>query len=228
MDWRPWMDAFVPALLEAFPGRVAFVGIQGSYGRGEAGPDSDVDLVAVLDGLGEAELAACRALLAGMPFARRACGFFCDRAALAAWPAFDALQLKLDTLPVYGSLEGLLPPTGPEELQEAARVAASALYHAACHTALFDAAPEEALPALQKAAFFALRLAHYRRAGRYVAAKGELLPLLEPGERELLGDGCTLPALMAWAKGAMGAEPGAPGPPRPTNGSADSNGRGRR
>ena len=45
MDWKPWMDAFLPALLEAFPGRVAFVGIQGSYGRGEAGPDSDVDLL---------------------------------------------------------------------------------------------------------------------------------------------------------------------------------------
>ena len=53
MDWKPWMDAFLPALLEAFPGRVAFVGIQGSYSRGEAGPDSDVDLVAVLDELGE-------------------------------------------------------------------------------------------------------------------------------------------------------------------------------
>ena len=25
MDWKPWMDAFLPALLEAFPGRVAFV-----------------------------------------------------------------------------------------------------------------------------------------------------------------------------------------------------------
>lgn len=203
MDWKPWMDAFLPALLEAFPGRVAFVGIQGSYGRGEAGPDSDVDLVVVLDELGEAELAACRALLAQMPFADRACGFFCDRAALAAWPAFDALQLKLDTLPVYGSLEGLLPPMGQEALEQAVRAGASALYHAACHTALFDARPEEAIPALQKAAFFALRLAHYRRTGQYVAARRELLPLLEPGERALLGDGCTLPALMAWAKQEM-------------------------
>ena len=166
MDWKPWMDAFLPALLEAFPGRVAFVGIQGSYGRGEAGPDSDVDLVVVLDELGEAELAACRVLLAQMPFADRACGFFCDRAALAAWPAFDALQLKLDTLPVYGSLEGLLPPMGQEALEQAVRAGASALYHAACHTALFDARPEEAIPALQKAAFFALRLAHYRRTGQ--------------------------------------------------------------
>ena len=174
MDWKPWMDAFLPALLEAFPGRVAFVGIQGSYGRGEAGPDSDVDLVVVLDELGEAELAACRVLLAQMPFADRACGFFCDRAALAAWPAFDALQLKLDTLPVYGSLEGLLPPMGQEALEQAVRAGASALYHA-----------------------------HYRRTGQYVAARRELLPLLEPEERELLGDGCTLPALMAWAKGEM-------------------------
>ena len=165
MDWRPWMDAFLPPLLEALPGRVAFVGIQGSFGRGEAGPESDVDLVVVLDALGAAELAACRGVLEKMPFADRACGFFCDRAALAAWPAFDALQLRLDTLPVYGSLEELLPPMGKETLDEAVRAAASALYHAACHTALFDAQPEAALPALQKAAFFALRLAHCRRSG---------------------------------------------------------------
>ena len=83
------------------------------------------------------------------------------------------------------------------------RAGASALYHAACHTALFDARPEEALPALQKATFFALRLAHLRRTGRYAAARRELFPLLEPEERELLGDGCTLPALMAWARREM-------------------------
>ena len=200
MDWRPWMDAFLPPLLEALPGRVAFVGIQGSFGRGEAGPESDVDLVVVLDALGAAELAACRGVLEKMPFADRACGFFCDRAALAAWPAFDALQLRLDTLPVYGSLEELLPPMGKETLDEAVRAAASALYHAACHTALFDAQPEAALPALQKAAFFALRLAHCRRSGQYTAARQSLLPKLEPEERALLGKDCTLPALMAWAR----------------------------
>ena len=177
MDWRPWMDAFLPPLLEALPGRVAFVGIQGSFGRGEAGPESDVDLVVVLDALGAAEL--------------------------AAWPAFDALQLRLDTLPVYGSLEELLPPMGKETLDEAVRAAASALYHAACHTALFDAQPEAALPALQKAAFFALRLAHCRRSGQYTAARQSLLPKLEPEERALLGKDCTLPALMAWARGEM-------------------------
>ena len=64
MDWRPWMDAFLPPLLEALPGRVAFVGIQGSFGRGEAGPESDVDLVVVLDAVGAAEQARAEALAA--------------------------------------------------------------------------------------------------------------------------------------------------------------------
>ena len=188
--------------MEALPGRVAFVGIQGSFGRGEAGPESDVDLVVVLDALGAAELAACRGVLEKMPFADRACGFFCDRAALAAWPAFDALQLRLDTLPVYGSLEELLPPMGKETLDEAVRAAASALYHAACHTALFDAQPEAALPAL--------------KGGLLCPAAGPLpeerpiygrppvpAPKLEPEERAPAGKDCTLPALMAWARGEM-------------------------
>ena len=61
----------------------------------------------------------------------------------------------------------------------------------------------EALPALQKAAFFALRLAHCRRSGQYTAARQSLLPKLEPEERALLGKDCTLPALMAWARGEM-------------------------
>lgn len=203
MDWRPWMDAFLPPLLEALPGRVAFVGIQGSFGRGEAGPESDVDLVVVLDALGAAELAACRGVLEKMPFADRACGFFCDRAALAAWPAFDALQLRLDTSRSTALWRNCCPPWGRRRWTRPFGRRPPALYHAACHTALFDAQPEAALPALQKAAFFALRLAHCRRSGQYTAARQSLLPKLEPEERALLGKDCTLPALMAWARGEM-------------------------
>ena len=38
---------------------------------------------------------------------------------------------------------------------------------------------------------------------RYTAARQSLLPKLEPEERALLGKDCTLPALMAWARGEM-------------------------
>ena len=107
------LTPFTMALREAFPEQVAFCGIQGSYGRGEAGPDSDVDLVVILEEAGARELERYRALIASMPFAKRACGFVCARRALAVWPKFDALQLLLDTKPLYGELSPLLPPMGP-------------------------------------------------------------------------------------------------------------------
>ena len=40
-------------LTEAFGSRLIYVGLQGSYLRGEAGPDSDIDAMVVLDRFGE-------------------------------------------------------------------------------------------------------------------------------------------------------------------------------
>ena len=43
------MDEFLQALDRAFGERVWFVGLQGSYGRGEATETSDIDVVVILD-----------------------------------------------------------------------------------------------------------------------------------------------------------------------------------
>ena len=67
------LTPFTMALREAFPEQVAFCGIQGSYGRGEAGPDSDVDLVVILEEAGARELERYRALIASMPLTPFSC-----------------------------------------------------------------------------------------------------------------------------------------------------------
>lgn len=46
-----WMDAFARRMRDIFATRVLFVGWQGSRARGEAEPDSDLDVVVVLDRL---------------------------------------------------------------------------------------------------------------------------------------------------------------------------------
>lgn len=148
-----------------------------------------------------------RALIASMPFAERACGFVCARRALAVWPRFDALQLLLDTKPLYGSLSPLLPTMGPEDVALSSAAAASALYHAACHAFLFQGPPAEWLPELRKTAFFALRLEHCRRTGAYLPRRQELREQLSPAERALLepdgppAEACA--AWMAWAQGVL-------------------------
>lgn len=202
MDWRPWMDAFLPPLLEALPGRVAFVGIQGSFGRGEAGRRATWTWWWCWTRWGRRSWPP-----AGVCWRR--CPSLTGPAASSATGGPGCLARLRRPPAQAGHPPGLrlsggtAAPHGEGDAGRGRSAAASALYHAACHTALFDAQPEAALPALQKAAFFALRLAHCRRSGQYTAARQSLLPKLEPEERALLGKDCTLPALMAWARGEM-------------------------
>ena len=49
IDITAWMEDFLQALNETFANRVWFVGLQGSYGRGEAGDKSDIDVVVILN-----------------------------------------------------------------------------------------------------------------------------------------------------------------------------------
>ena len=51
IDVSIWMHNFLRTLNETFANRVWFVGLQGSYGRGEATETSDIDIVVILDEL---------------------------------------------------------------------------------------------------------------------------------------------------------------------------------
>ena len=57
-----WMDKFVGVLEERFGDRVWFVGLQGSYGRGEASETSDIDVVVILDELTAQDIQAYNAM----------------------------------------------------------------------------------------------------------------------------------------------------------------------
>ena len=117
-----WLELFTHRLLDTFPGRVIFLGIQGSRGRGESKPDSDIDMVVVLDQVGLEDLRAYRELLRTLPHGGLTCGFFCGREELLHWPRYDLLQLVLDTKPLYGGLENLLPAFSPADTAAAVHI----------------------------------------------------------------------------------------------------------
>lgn len=50
MEARELLDAIKPRLAEAYGPRLREVVLYGSEARGEAGPDSDIDLLVLLDG----------------------------------------------------------------------------------------------------------------------------------------------------------------------------------
>ena len=202
-----WLELFTHRLLDTFPGRVIFLGIQGSRGRGESKPDRDIDMVVVLDQVGLEDLRAYRELLRTLPHGGLTCGFFCGREELLHWPRYDLLQLVLDTKPLYGGLENLLPAFSPADTAAAVHIGAANLYHAACHCYLHEDDPAGCLASLAKSAFFLLRLDHYRRSGCYAATMAELKRLYpETGLDDSDCDAC-YQALIRWTSSLMGAVP---------------------
>ena len=181
----PWTRSLAQKLRKNFGPRLLFLGYQGSYARGEATPESDIDIVAILDHLTPADLETYRSLARSMPHGDLACGFICGERELRKWPRWDLLSLALDTKPVLGDLQAYLPDFTDRDRREALSAATSGLYHGACHAYIYgDRAGE--LPGLLKAAFFCLRLAVLCRTGRYVPTKRELSAALSGSERDLM------------------------------------------
>lgn len=188
VDIEYWMEELAGRLTDEFGSRLLFLGLQGSYGRGEADEDSDIDVVTVLDEVELADLDAYRAIVRAMRSGEKACGFLCGAAELKSWPKYDLLSVARDTRDVYGRLEELLPPLGRNDLADAAAIGASGLYHAACHTYLYGNQERWSgfLRNAHKSAFFILRTLYELRTGENVRAKRDLLPRLFGDEREIL------------------------------------------
>ena len=80
MDIQLYLTVLIAALQAQFAERLVYVGLQGSYLRGEATEQSDIDIMTVIDGLSVNDLAAYRAIIESMEYADKSCGFICSKA----------------------------------------------------------------------------------------------------------------------------------------------------
>ena len=165
MNIQSWMDLFLKELQNVFENRLVFVGLQGSRGRGEGRPDSDIDVVVVLDRLTSADLDAYEGLLDRLPNRELVCGFVSGRQELAAWERSELFQFARDTRPWLGSLDEILPPVERRDIQRAVHSGACGIYHAAVHNRLHDKSVPM-LGELYKQAGFLLQAKHFLETGR--------------------------------------------------------------
>ena len=109
IDISNWMNSFLKALNETFGDRVWFVGLQGSYGRGEATETSDIDVVVILDELSAKDIEAYNRMLNTLSHRELICGFLSGKDELLNWEPSDLFQFYYDTKPILGNLDALLP-----------------------------------------------------------------------------------------------------------------------
>ena len=152
-----WLAEIVGKIRGHFCKRVVFIGLQGSYKRGEATAASDVDLVVILDEFRIEDLKAYREIVRSMPDYEKACGFISGRAELQHWSKSDLFQFYFETESLYGDLTELIAPPEKDDIRRTVKLSAEALYHAACHSFVFDENPAETLSSLYKMTFLFCR-----------------------------------------------------------------------
>lgn len=223
-DIDAWMKAYRGAVQERFGPRVRFLGLQGSQARGEAGPDSDIDAVLILDRVTAQDAAAYSELLDTLPYRGKSCGFLAGWEELAAWEPSDFFQFYHDTVPYLGSLDAPAARIRREDVRRAVHTGACNIYHQCMHNLVHGRRPG-ALAGLFKQAVFTLQAIAFLKSGRYERDKEALASLLSPADREILREGRALrerepieweeavrlsSLLLAWASGwirACGGEP---------------------
>lgn len=185
LDINAWMEKFQRALAQTFPGRLWFVGLQGSRARGEATAESDIDVVVVLDTLTAEDIRRYSAMLDTLPERHLICGFLSGRDELLHWAASDLFQFCHDTRPYLGSLDDVLALVSENDVRQAVHLAACNIYHACVHNIVHEKSPA-ILAELYKAACFSVQAICYLQTGRYVREHAALVEIAAPEERTIL------------------------------------------
>ena len=73
VDIENYIERLIILLKDCFELRLLYVGLQGSYLRGEATDNSDVDIMVVIDGLSVSDLDAYRAAIQSLEHFDKSC-----------------------------------------------------------------------------------------------------------------------------------------------------------
>lgn len=185
VDINAWLDEFLKKLNAVFGSRVWFVGLQGSYGRGEATETSDIDVVVILNEFTVADIQAYNQLLDTLPHRELICGFVSGKDEILNWEPADLFQFYHDTTSIKGSLDELLPKIDSVAVYRAIKIGACNIYHGCVHNMLHTK-NEDILKGLYKAASFVVQAIVFKQTGNYIKHQNQLLQESLPEERIVL------------------------------------------
>lgn len=181
-----WLDTTIEKLQEKFSQNLLFVGLQGSYNRGEATESSDIDLVVILENVTFEDLKRYRLIIDSLPHKEKACGFISGKNELQKWSKADMFQFYYDTKSLYGKLEDIIQPPSLDEIKQSIKISSENLYHATVHSFVHSNDYVEDLQNLYKMTFFILQAKYFVQTNNYIQTKKQLVEQLNETEKEIL------------------------------------------
>ena len=187
-DIESYMRDITGLLREKFGGRLLYVGLQGSYLRGEATEKSDIDVAVVIDGLTAGDLAVYRGIIEALDSPERSCGFICGKDELKKWNPLEMCNFLHGTKDYYGRIAELLPEFSSEDVVNFVKLSAGNLYHEITHRYIHaDIEKNKSKLAYSyKNVFFILQSIYYLKTGVFYPTKNELSEHLSKKDKEML------------------------------------------
>lgn len=184
-----YIEELTAELKEAFDGRLLYVGLQGSYLRGEANENSDIDIMAIIDDMTAEDLKTYKNALMAVGDYDKSCGFICGREELKSWNVLEICHLLHTTKDCFGCLSDFVPSYSKADVLNYIKMSVGNLYHELCHRYIHADRDCNVLyfPQTCKGVFFILQNLHYLKSGEFILTKKELLESLSAAkDKEVL------------------------------------------
>ena len=187
-DLNQYLADLILGCQSAFGTRLLYMGLQGSYLRGEAHEDSDVDVMVILDRFSVQDMDRYREILQKSGFYEKSCGFICGREEMARWNPLEICQLRHTTNDMFGVLADYLPSSTREDEINYVKLSLGNLYHEICHRYI-HADRENNIAKWHdtcKSVFFLIQNMFYLESGRFILTKKALMEAVSQKDRTVM------------------------------------------
>ena len=187
-DINDYVQKLISQCKDAFGERLRYVGYMGSYLRGEANENSDIDVMVVIDNITISDMNTYRDILKALGKYDKSCGFICGKDEMKGWSPLEVCQLINTTKDVYGKLEPLLSPFTREDEINYVKFCLGNLYHELCHRFVHSSREKniEKFRGTCKFFFFLIQNLHYLETGNFILKKADLKNAVSEADRRVL------------------------------------------
>ena len=172
----------------AFGERLLYVGLQGSWLRGEAHENSDIDVMVILDRFSVRDMDTYRGILKEIGSYEKSCGFICGKDEMKRWSPLEVCQLRQTTKDLVGNLTDYLPPATREDEINYVKLSLGNLYHELCHRYIHEDREKNAakLRSTCKGVFFLIQNMHFLESSHFILTKTGLKEAISSEDRRVL------------------------------------------
>lgn len=177
-----WLNLLMKNLAETFGERLIFAGHTGSYVRGEAAENSDIDVNIILEQVNINDLLSYRQIVKKMPYSKKACGFICSVEEIKAWPRHELFHFVNGCKVLHGNIFDLIENPGNRDIADYIRNSSSTILHETRHRLIYSENLYDEVHSLEfayKNVFFILQACLFLKNHKFILTKKEILSIIQ-------------------------------------------------